>query len=86
MLEHRKVDKSEQEQWRRVLAEKGLKVRRKEIERTFKRRILKEEVWTDRDHVIVAINFFGNPVTIKCHTREECLENLATLNGYTIIK
>ena len=82
---HHDVSKSEQQKWRDCLERQDRKIDKKNVQ-DLKKLVYKETQWTDGDHVIVAKNFWGNPVTIKAKTKQECFENLATLNGYTIKK
>jgi len=76
--------KSLTKQWQESLEKKEKKVKKKDLVKHLAKYIRKQDKWADGDVVLLATNYSGSPVTIKCHTLAECYENLAILNGFTI--
>lgn len=78
----RNEDKSVKLKWIESLEKKEKKIKKKDIEFVMSQYIKREITGTP--HTIFATNFLGNEIQVVCPTRDECLENIATLNGFTL--
>jgi hypothetical protein len=78
------ADKSQSVKYRELLESGKLKIKKKDLKKLLKNRVTRESTWSDGDAVLIATNYFGATVTIKCKTLDECYQNLATLNGYRV--
>jgi len=82
-------DKSPNQLWRKSLEYKHKKVKKKDLASMLTPYIKREDgVDTgdpaNRYWVIWGTNYKGREVEIRCKERDECLANLATLNGFTV--
>jgi hypothetical protein len=76
-------DLSPQFKWKEQLEKKEKKVKKKDLPSMMAKHIKSESQQSD-GYWIKGTNFMGNEVLIHCATKDECLANLATLNGVTI--
>jgi hypothetical protein len=76
-------DKSPKQKWNEALEGKLYKVKKKDLPKTVSHLIKKESQETD-GYWIMGVNYKGNEILIHCATKEECLQNLAILNGIIV--
>jgi len=82
-------DRSLRKQWEDNLEYKHKKLKKKDLLFMLAPYVKREDGLntgnpTNRWWVIYGINFKGREVEIRCKDRDECLANLATLNGITV--
>ncbi len=77
-------DKSPKMKWMESLDKKEKKVKKKDIEAVMSQYIKREVSGTP--YTIFATNYVGREIQVVCPTRDECLENIATLNGFSLDK
>lgn len=75
-------DLSPQFKWKEQLEKKERKIKKKDLIKVLGS-LIKEEYEKD-GYYIKATNFVGRDILIHCETKEECMRNLAILNGYTV--
>lgn len=68
--------------WLKSLEKKEKKIKKKDVESIMSPFIKREVV--GNPYTIFAKNYAGREVQVVCLTREECLQNIATLNGFTL--
>lgn len=78
------VTQLEQKKWHEALEKQKVKIKKKDLKKNLGHKVRKSFIHPDGDFTLLATNFWGNNVTIKCKTEEECYQNLAVLNGVTI--
>lgn len=76
-------DLSPQFKWKQQLEKKEKKVKKKDLAKMVAQHIKEEKQQSD-GYWVKGTNYLGNEVLIHCATKDECLRDLAVLNGVTI--